>query len=810
MNDGMTGPLRHISNALNMVISGFESVQRASGKAIDVSDFTAARTELGLANAGLDEMERNLRDCGMQQEDLNKRISNGASKTDGFLSKLKGVAATYLGMKGIGWVKESLDLFDTQNNAEKQLKTVLNNTGAVGDAYNTLKDRASDLQQVTAYGDEALIGGAAEFATYMSDPQAIAKMMETLTNYAAGMSGGGEVGYTEMVDYATGLGKIVNGSYDAMTKKGFTFTDQQKEIIENGTDMEKALVISDVVNESWANLATQMANTPEGKIIQLKNAFGDMREEFASQIYPVVMQFFETISRNGSSLKEMLVGLSKPINLILGLTTKLVNGLSNVYKFVSRHWNKIGPIVYGIAAAFAAYNAVLLAHKAYLLGASIAQGVKTVAEYAAAKATLRAAEAAGVDAAALGTEGAAAALAAAGLTAEQVAAAGATTAQTGFNTALLACPITWIIAAIIVLIVLFVMFTEQIMGAIYWLVALFKNVGLWIANVGIAIRNSIENIDLWLTNLGLSIWAVIKNIGLWFANLGMSLWAIIKNTGLWFANLGLGIWEVMKTCASNVGTAFHNAWLTIQIGFWSTVDVIMQGLKSLAETANNVLGWMGVDIDTSGLDFAAKKIDELNDKKASYKSVSEAWDEGFHTFAYDSVGDAYNTFEYESVSDAWNTNSIDWAGGWKDGYNTFDVFQKGWGSEAYNAGAEVGAGIHDWISDNLSIDGIMKNMGLSSEGGVDDLLGYGDTLDGIADDAGSIASSLESTDEDLAYLRDIAETEAINRFTTAEVKIDMTGMTNRIDSNMDLDGVLTVLTDGFAEALEIAAEGVHK
>lgn len=80
---------------------------------------------------------------------------------------------------------------------------------------------------------------------------------------------------------------------------------------------------------------------------------------------------------------------------------------------------------------------------------------------------------------------------------------------------------------------------------------------------------------------------------------------------------------------------------------------------------------------------------------------------------------------------------------------------------------------------------------------------------GINDSAGSAASSLKETTEDLKYMRDLAEQEVINRFTTAEVKIDMTGMTNRIDSDMDLDGVLNTLTEGFAEALEVAAEGVH-
>ena len=88
--------------------------------------------------------------------------------------------------------------------------------------------------------------------------------------------------------------------------------------------------------------------------------------------------------------------------------------------------------------------------------------------------------------------------------------------------------------------------------------------------------------------------------------------------------------------------------------------------------------------------------------------------------------------------------------------------------------------------------------------------GIGADTAGINDSAGSAAASLKETTEDLKYMRDLAEQEAINRFTTAEVKIDMTGMTNRIDSDMDLDGVLNTLTDGFAEALEVAAEGVHE
>lgn len=90
------------------------------------------------------------------------------------------------------------------------------------------------------------------------------------------------------------------------------------------------------------------------------------------------------------------------------------------------------------------------------------------------------------------------------------------------------------------------------------------------------------------------------------------------------------------------------------------------------------------------------------------------------------------------------------------------------------------------------------------------LSALGTDVSSIADSSGSTAAALDAAGEDMKYMRDLAEQEAINRFTTAEVHIDMTGMTNRIDSDMDLDGVLATFTDGFAEALATTAEGVHR
>lgn len=122
--------------------------------------------------------------------------------------------------------------------------------------------------------------------------------------------------------------------------------------------------------------------------------------------------------------------------------------------------------------------------------------------------------------------------------------------------------------------------------------------------------------------------------------------------------------------------------------------------------------------------------------------------------------------------------------------------------DAWAAGNDFGKGI------DAKIGGMFNMGGLGDSSGFDlgDIAAYtGET----ADNTGKTADALAVTEEQLEYLRDVAERDAINRFTTAEVKIDMTGMTNRIDGSADLDGVISQLTEGFTEALVTAAEGVH-
>ena len=131
---------------------------------------------------------------------------------------------------------------------------------------------------------------------------------------------------------------------------------------------------------------------------------------------------------------------------------------------------------------------------------------------------------------------------------------------------------------------------------------------------------------------------------------------------------------------------------------------------------------------------------------------------------------------------------------------------------AWDAGYSFGEGVDESIA-NFDPSSLF-DTNVPGAGDYADLSNYGAGLAGdvgdIAGNTGAIKDSMDITEEDLKYLRDIAEQEAINRFTTAEIHVDQSGMQNIINKDMDLDGVVDKLSDSVKETLSIVAEGVHE
>lgn len=243
-----------------------------------------------------------------------------------------------------------------------------------------------------------------------------------------------------------------------------------------------------------------------------------------------------------------------------------------------------------------------------------------------------------------------------------------------------------------------------------------------------------------------------------------------KNLAIEAANVAIGIWNAFCACGHNLRTAFENSILNVQSLFYDLVSVALTCVEKIARQLSKL---PFVEFDYKGIgnaaDEYAAKAAELQGRKGEYRDVFSSFSEGM---------------------------------------STFDAFKDGWVSEAFDSGAAWGDGIADKISE-FSLSDIFGKEEIPNP---NDYMAQFDeinsNLGNVAHDTSDISDSIEISEENLKYLRDIAEQEAINKFTTAEIVVNQTN-NNNVSSDTDLDGVVSGLTDAVNEAVNIITEGVH-
>jgi hypothetical protein len=268
-------------------------------------------------------------------DELNDSFKDGIDTMSRFGDKLKDIAKYYLSFTAIragaeriwSFGMQSMDAFATQERAENQLKGIMKNRGTLSQ-FQTIKDYAANIQGRSIYGDEAMIRGAGELATYVKGTGSLKSMMDLLTDYAAGMTGGGEVSPEQMESLATGLGMAYDGNYMAMRRKGFDTSKLEAldAIVENGgkwgakerkkygdvldeatiKQIQKIGGVSeemrvDALKESlkdWKGLSDTVNDLDSSALIKFNNKLGDLRENIGQRIYPVFNSFVAAVDEN--------------------------------------------------------------------------------------------------------------------------------------------------------------------------------------------------------------------------------------------------------------------------------------------------------------------------------------------------------------------------------------------------------------------------------------------------------------------------------------------------------------------------------
>lgn len=700
--DGVTSPLRNMQKAMGIVLNSFESMQRASSNAVDVSAIQEAREELARAETAFDSIEQNIRDANDQQQRFNRSIRDGSSAADGLWQKMKGIAATVGGMIGL---KQALGTSDqlTQTNArlnnalikfddggsieELEAKVMasaqrsrayyMDTAAAVAKLGTNARDAFTNMDEVIAFSElvnkSFVIGGAGA-------QEQSAAMLQLTQAMASGVLRGEEL--NSIFENAPGIIQSIAKYLDVPIGQIRTMASEGQ---------ITADIVKNAMFEAAGDIERTFSNMPKtwGQI------WTGMKDKALSIFAPILTKINELA--NSELVAKLTDGIVNGLAAIATVANMILDLMINVASVVVDNWSWLSPIILGVAAALGVYYGAQLAANTVGL---ISKGVHIAM--------------AGAKMIQLAATGA--------LTA---ATAAETAAQYGLNAALYACPLVWIIILIIALVALFYAAVA----------AVNKFAGTSVSATGIICG---------------AFMAALAFIG----NIFIALWNVA-------AEVFVLIYNLVATVANFIGNVFNDPVGAVCRLFFDLADTVLGVLQALASAIDAIFG--------SNL---AGAVQGWRDSLGGW--VDETFGKGTEVMAKMSADDLkLDRFEYGAAFDL--------------GYN-------------------FGEGIDSKVS------GLFDGSAMDSMGAFD----IGNTLDGIygntGDTAGNTAAmsdALDITEEDLSYLRDIAEREAINRFTTAEIHVEQHNE-NHISKDADLDGIMDAWANDFAEKLDVSEEGVHE
>lgn len=750
--DGMTPAFRHMTTAMNIVLSSFEQLQRTSSNAVNANSIIRAREELARAEAGFDRLERQIRESDNQQRKLNEDINKGASSTDRLVGSAKKLAATYLGIRTLGGLG---NLSDQMTSTNARLGMI--NDGQQSDAglnkmifQSAERSRASYLDTAQIVSRIGMNAGKAfsstkeivGFAEQLNKKFVIAgasteEMNSALLQLTQGLSSGVLRGeelnavfesapniIQSIADYLdVDIGKIRGMASEGMLTADIVKNSLLAAAEQTNAEFEKMPYTFSQIWTSIKNNAIMIFGVIQKKIEQSMSSkgFRTFIDNFINSLYVlgnVAYNIFnEIISILGSPffqafVNAIIVGVSLIVQALGWIITQALN-IANVF---AQNWSIIAPIVLGVAAAMLVYNNALLL--------SIANKVKDIA--LSAKSLV---------------------MSFAHIVAESYRAAAlvaTTIAQDGLNAAMAACPITWILYGIIAIVVAF-----------FVAIAIFNHfAGTSVSAIGV-VAGAISVAASFIGNLFIAT-----------GNLIIDIVALIYNTLAGFAEFFANFLDDPIGSVIRAVSGMANAVLGIIRSIASAFDTVFG-----SNLADAVSGWQDkLQGWTDKVAGEAKiKVERMDPNKLHFDrfNYGKAWDAGYKW------GDKLET----NIKDKFDISKM--AEDAKKKLGLDDLWDK-----KYGLGDEFGS------------------AGLNSP--------LNDAAKGAKDTAGNtakMAKTMDKSQEDLKYLRDIAEQETINRFTGVNIKIDMNN-TNNISKDNDLDGIVNVLTEKLNDAMAVSAEGI--
>jgi len=807
LNDRMTQTFTAINRAIESTINAISTL---GGKNVNINtaNLISARQQLAIAENEMQNM------VGTSQQ-----LNNNLSKTKGIVGEIVGKLKTAFGLAAVVMAtKKTIELSD-QN---AQITARLN---LVSDAPEQLKKQiyqsANDAR--VAYTDSmnqvAKLGLLAKDS--FNNTNEIVRFTN-LMNKAFKVSGTGAQEATSamyQLTQAMAAGKLQGDEFrsvmenapmvaQAIAKYMNVPLGQLKELGAKGqitADIIKNALFSagDEINEKFKTLPL----TWQDAWVQAKN--------FAIRQLDGVLQKVNQVA-NSKAFQSFVNSAKIAFFGLKTVAEGVFNGIAAAGKFIADNWTAISPIIWGVTAALITYVTW--------------QGISVAIEWinVAAKFALN--------------------LAVTILTMAKIALTfavkGYTAAQTMANATAWLFPGTWlaaiiigVIVAILALAVAIVQWAtgtqsalETIGGMFYWLGAAIYNIGVAIMNILIIVATVVILAFILVGTTVANVFIGIWNVGVWLVNILVQAW-------YWLVNHAAMAWAWLKVTVSNILKGIYNFFVEIANGFIKGYNKLGKGavdtangfqdaffsainavakfaqdfingfLKGLAEIGKVIDSVAGTHFGNAGsVNFSINKGDRATWKdiglleKKSYGDPNGVAVEQKQAPQFDYAGFIDPSGAMKGVMDGAEKLAN---GEFKDLRKAFDD-----GKSDTRKGIQGITDTFNEYKDKLT----GKDKPVGNDGTGKDKKDGGGGKDPnnkkTADNTKKMADKMDGMDEDMKYLRDIAEKEYVNKFTTAEVKIDMTNY-NDISEQVDAEDFMDRLGERIAEHVHTAAEGVH-
>ena len=346
-----------------------------------------------IISASIDKFKNSVNEANQTVKGFGKDANNSMDKLNKTIANVgKTIIAAFSVREIVNFSKECFAAYSNQLQQETKLTEIMRSRiGATDAEIASVRALASEQQKLGVVGDEVALAGAQQIATFARNTDTINTLLPAMENLAV-QQHGVNVSAGDMTNIANLMGKALQGQVGALSRVGISFTEAQEKVLKYGTEQERAATLAQVITDNVGNMNEVLAQTPEGRIQQVKNTLGDLQETLGSALAPVITDIASAVSKFFAEHEPQIQNFSQNVlPQIHEATEKVFDSIKKALEFVKNHktlMETIAIIIGSITAAILLYNTYQTISTAITTAkaAADAAGAASLWAYAAAQA----------------------------------------------------------------------------------------------------------------------------------------------------------------------------------------------------------------------------------------------------------------------------------------------------------------------------------------------------------------------------------------------------------------------------------------